>query len=96
MLLTVSFSKKRKFYQATYQYVNLKFAQENIKQQKQHLLLLLPLLNRFYRDYRWMLFLANAANSQLINRLFFTAVFANLPFNLVLVGNLFFLVANYH
>lgn len=53
-------------------------------------MLLLPLLNRFYRIYRWMLFLGSAANSQLVNSILFTAVIANLPLNLVLVGNLLF------
>ncbi len=49
---------------------------------------LLHLLNRFYQDYRCLLSLATTANNQLISRLLFTTLPANLPLILVIVGNL--------
>lgn len=47
-------------------------------------------LSRFYHDYRCLQSLATTANSQLTSRFLFISILANLPINLVLVGNLLF------
>ncbi|KAH9410098.1 hypothetical protein TYRP_009851, partial [Tyrophagus putrescentiae] len=63
---------------------------ELLVQQQQHKHNLLLFLSRFYHDYRCLQSLATTANSQLTSRFLFISILANLPINLVLVGNLLF------
>ena len=66
------------------------YQQQQHQQQQKHNQRLSQLLKRFYHDYQWLLSLAISANSQVASRLFFTAIIANLPSNLVMIVELLF------
>ena len=53
-------------------------------------LLLLPLLSRFYVEYRWLMATFDRFNRRLVSQLAYTGIAANVVFNLVLVGSLLF------